>query len=82
MNGPSWFHVFDSTRSLWLQYDGTTEQHAGRRFANHGGAAEFASYEDAQAAALECMAKGPHCREGDLIILADYGVVESPERLP
>lgn len=69
MNEPSWFHVFDATRSAWLQDED-------REFGSHGGAAEFESHEDALEAARECINKNPRL-DGDLIILADHGVVEA-----
>lgn len=69
MNTPSWFHVFDSTRSLWLQDEDS-------EFGTHGGAREFESYEDAQEAALECIKHNPRL-DSDLIILADHGAVEA-----
>lgn len=66
----SWFHVFDSTRSVWLQDEEEYE------FGSHGGAAEFQTYEAALEAALTCI-KNNKRLDGDLIVLADHGLVEA-----
>ncbi len=67
----SWFHVFDSTRSLWLHDD------RGYEFSSHGGAAEFPSYEEALRVARECINHNPDRFDGSLIVLADHGLVEA-----
>lgn len=67
----SWFYVFDSARILWLRQDDAGKYD----FGSYAGAAEFQSYEEAREAAVVCIAKTPRLN-GDLIVLADHGLVE------
>lgn len=62
----SWFHVFDSTRQLWL-----TDHDWSRSYYD---AQEFSSYESAAQAGREQMVG---VTTGDtLVVLADYGQIE------
>jgi len=69
MNDANWFHVFDSTNSLWLHDD--------RSWGPYRGAAEFSDLDEAQEIALHEIKNKGSDYEGTVIVLADHGQVEA-----
>lgn len=66
---PSWFHVFDSTNSLWLQDDE-------RSWGLYSGAAEFSDDQLARDVAVREIKRKRPDYDGDVTVLADCGTVE------
>lgn len=65
MNDPNWFYVFSPDSGIWLQDGGD--------WGRYRGAAEFNSYDEARAAAVEQLKGG---MRDTIIVLADNGSVE------